>query len=394
MHDEHAAEFTVARSIGYDILGDISDAMHKAIANGTTLADFSKTLTPVLKAKGWWGKVEREDGEVVQLGSQRRLETIFNVNMRTSYAAGRWEQIQRTKADLPYLMYSCVLDKRTRPAHRAWHGTILHVDDPWWEVHYPPCGWNCRCTVIQLTRRQAERRGITKTPPSGPPTRWFNPGTGQTMEVPYGIDPGWGYNPGKAAEVVRFAEEAAVQLSRKLIATPAEIAAVPLTSAIVEQLTVAFGRWLRALDLAKPTGDMRVVGALSEDVLDFVQASDRGLDVGSGAITITDKAVKHIMRDAKGALAPSLETMSRLPELLAKPAAILWDNDLQNLVYLVETSGDEGTRFAVALDRAEKAKDAVGKRVSIRTNSIFHGQVVGVDAFGDRRRYQLISGSL
>ncbi|MCX7366772.1 MAG: phage minor head protein [Alphaproteobacteria bacterium] len=130
MHDEHAGEFTVARSLGYDILGDIEAAMNKALAEGTTLADFSKTLTPVLKAKGWWGKVESDDGTVVQLGSQRRLETIFNTNMRTSYAAGRWEQIQRTKADLPYLMYSAVLDKRTRPAHRSWHGTVLHVDDP------------------------------------------------------------------------------------------------------------------------------------------------------------------------------------------------------------------------------------------------------------------------
>ncbi|MCX7366771.1 MAG: hypothetical protein NTV97_33845 [Alphaproteobacteria bacterium] len=248
--------------------------------------------------------------------------------------------------------------------------------------------------MIQLTRRQAERRGITKTPPSGPPRRWFNPSSGQTIEVPHGIDPGWGYNPGKAAETVRFAEQAAVQLAQKLIATPAEIAAVPLTSAIIEQLTVAFGRWLRALDLAKPAGDMRVVGTLNDDVLKFVQTPERGLDVGSGAITITDKAVAHILRDAKGALAPSMDTMARLPELLAKPAAILWDKELQNLVYIVEESGDRGTRFAVAIGRAEKVRDAAGKRASIQTNSIFHGQRVGLEAYGDRRHFQLIAGSL
>lgn len=34
--------------------------------------------------------------------------------MRVSYAAGRWEHIQRTRTSLPYLAYSAVLDLRTR----------------------------------------------------------------------------------------------------------------------------------------------------------------------------------------------------------------------------------------------------------------------------------------
>lgn len=395
VHDEHASIFTVARSMGYDILGDISDALDKAKANGTTIAEFSKTLTPVLKAKGWWGKTVEDDGSVVQLGSQRRLELIFNVNMRVSAAAGRWEQIKRTQADLPYLMYSAVLDRRTRPAHRAWHGTVLPVDHPWWNTHYPPCGWNCRCSVIQLSRRQAERRGITKVPPGGPSKTWTNPSTGQTLEVPYGIDPGWGYNPGKAAEAVRFAEEAATQLAQKLIATPAEIAAAPLTQAIVEQLTVAFGRWLRGLDIFRVQRDMRVVGAFSQEVLDFLAV--RNIDPGSGAITITHRAVAHILRDHKAnlGLAPDIDQLARLPSLIAKPDAILWNEEFGRPVYVVEVQGRQGTRYVVDIARPETVKDpATGKRTAIASNTIINGQLMDTNALKDRRRYTVIAGKI
>ena len=43
------------------------------------------------------------------------------------------------------LRYVAVLDARTRPEHRAWHGLILPIDHPLWDTHYPPNGWGCRC---------------------------------------------------------------------------------------------------------------------------------------------------------------------------------------------------------------------------------------------------------
>lgn len=92
-HGEHARYFTVARSTYADIINDVYDEVVKAIADGSTLKTFQDRLTPILQEKGWWGKAE--DG--VQLGSPRRLRTIYDTNLRTSYAAGRWERIQRRK---------------------------------------------------------------------------------------------------------------------------------------------------------------------------------------------------------------------------------------------------------------------------------------------------------
>jgi len=204
---EHSQAFTVAKTAGFDVLSDIQEAVKGALEDGTTFAIFQKKLIPILQEKGWWGRapaLDPETGEspVSQLGSPRRLQIIFDTNMRTSYAAGRWARFQRTKADRPYLMYSAVLDNRTRPQHRAWHGTTLPIDDPWWQTHFPPNGWNCRCTVVSLSEEQHARMhaaGQIKT--QAPPTEMVefrNNRTGEIATVPKGIDPGFGYNVGTA----------------------------------------------------------------------------------------------------------------------------------------------------------------------------------------------------
>jgi len=201
--EDHAYAFTVAKAMRRDILQDIRAAMDKALSEGTTLATFKQGLKPVLQTKGWWGKKEMLDpltGEMrqVQLGSPRRLRTIFDTNLRTSYAAGRWEQVQRTKKTHPYLRYVCVLDKATRRDHRQWHNVVKHVDDPFWNDHYPPNGWGCRCTVQQLSEADIEKLGlrITTENITAPAKAWKNPRSGQVVKVPGGIAPGFALNCG------------------------------------------------------------------------------------------------------------------------------------------------------------------------------------------------------
>lgn len=203
--DEHARAFTVAKAMSRDLLEEIRAAVDEALSEGLTLKDFRDGLRPKLEARGWWGRRNMVDpltGETknVQLGSPRRLKTIFQVNMRTAYQAGRYERIQRTKAALPYMRYVSVMDGRERPEHHAWHGTILPVDHPWWQTHYPPCGWNCRCTVQALNQRTIDRRGwaVTERPKVFPARPYLNKRTGEISDVERGIDPGWSYHVGAA----------------------------------------------------------------------------------------------------------------------------------------------------------------------------------------------------
>ncbi|GEM_PF-1945463 len=142
--EDHTKAFTVAKAMRLDILQDIRAELDRALAEGTTYQEFKKQLTPTLQAKGWWGR-QIVQGETVQLGSPHRLATIFQTNIQTALQVGHYRQMTdpAVLAARPYWRYVAVMDNRTRPMHRAWHGTILSADDPWWNTHYPPNGWRC-----------------------------------------------------------------------------------------------------------------------------------------------------------------------------------------------------------------------------------------------------------
>lgn len=233
----HQTGFTVAQSAGFDILKDIYTAVAKVQEEGWTFSRFQKELTPILQGKGWWGKTERVDpltGEVreVQLGSPRRLRTIFDVNLRVSAAQGDWQRQQSVKDARPYLRYTALLDNRTRPLHRRWHGIILPQDHPWWETHYPPNGWRCRCKAMSVSGEDLEAEGwtVSEAPDEGE-TPWVNPRTGEMLMVPRGVDPGWAYNPGKVDQATHAAELMMDKVGDcpPLMGSEALRAAVPLT---------------------------------------------------------------------------------------------------------------------------------------------------------------------
>lgn len=223
---EHRLSFTVAKIMRLDILEDVRAAVDRAIRDGTTFEDFRSELEPELRSKGWWGRqrmVDPKTGEVrvVQLGSVRRLRIIFDTNIRMSYAKGRWERIERVAAERRWLRYVAVLDRRTRPEHMAWHGTVLPWDHPWWQTHYPPNGWRCRCTVMQLSDTDLEEFGFSpsdRPPPGSERTRqWTNKRTGRIYQVPVGIDPGFQHNVGHE----NLAERARELLRERAAGTPA-----------------------------------------------------------------------------------------------------------------------------------------------------------------------------
>ncbi len=202
--------------------------MDRALAEGKSFGSFQKELEPLLRKKGWWGRRTVTDpltGETrtVQLGSPRRLRIIYDTNIRMAIAAGRWRQIERLAVRRPYLRYVSLLDSRIRPEHARWHGTVLAWDHPFWQTHYPPNGWRCRCSVQSLSAADLDRYGYqVGEPPEGwQETRpWTNRRTGATVQVPRGIDPGFGHNVGLVDPV----RDARALLRERLAAAPPALA--------------------------------------------------------------------------------------------------------------------------------------------------------------------------
>ncbi|SDH91754.1 PBECR2 nuclease fold domain-containing protein [Roseospirillum parvum] len=198
----HARAFVIAGAMKEDLLTDFRGALQKALDEGTTLADFRRDFDRIVARHGWTYKGSR--------GWRSRV--IYDTNMRTARAAGKWQQIntatarERKRGRVLYLRYQAVLDSRTRPQHKAWHGVVLPADHAFWATHYPPNGWYCRCTIQVLTERQLARYGYTPTPADQAPKVMIEArtvrradGTTTTWPTPQGIDTGWGYNPGEAA---------------------------------------------------------------------------------------------------------------------------------------------------------------------------------------------------
>lgn len=197
--EEHAVAFSVAKATKLDVLTAIREEVQRALDQGIPLEQFQRDLRPRLEKLGWWGARETigKDGtrRTIQLGSPRRLRTIYDANIRSARAAGQWERIQRTKRAMPYLLYGLGPSERHRPHHESKAGLVLPVDDPFWATWMPPNGWGCKCWVRQITRREAETRGIEEAP-AIETREWINARTGEVKQIPVGIDPGWERNPG------------------------------------------------------------------------------------------------------------------------------------------------------------------------------------------------------
>jgi hypothetical protein len=99
-----------------DLLSDIRGALETTLQSGQTLKQFIAELQPVLESQGWWGKQVIVDsqgvGEMVQLGSPRRLKTIYQTNLQSAYMAGRKASMEE------YCRYPSLLAVRGHPGRQ------------------------------------------------------------------------------------------------------------------------------------------------------------------------------------------------------------------------------------------------------------------------------------
>ena len=312
---EHQAGFTVAKAMQLDLLQDIRLEVDKALATGTTLADFQKALMPRLQALGWWGRKDMLDpleGETksVQLGSPRRLEVIFDTNLATAYGEGQWERIQRNQQLFPFLEYVQSASVNPRHTHLAYAGLVLPVTDPFWQSHLPIKEWGCKCTVIQHSRRMLDREGLTvgKAPPEVMRTM-VNKRTGEVMQVPTGVDPAFHYPPGgRLANLEKM-------LADKRAATGA----------------------YQAQSFATRTADIKYklqlhnIGPVETSVPRILAAT--GLELAGFAAVMDNYAVLHTVKNhsnakteiARGQLPIELEDFGLVPFVLAEADAVHGD---------------------------------------------------------------------
>lgn len=216
---EHDWAFVVAGANRDEIVADFYTAVERAISEGRTLAEFRRDFDAIVGKHRW-----EYNG-----GRNWRSRVIYETNLRTSYAAGRYEQLQALTSVRPFWQYvhsDAVM--HPRPLHLSWNNLVLPASDPWWITHFGPNGWGCQCTVRALNQRDLDRLGLKVG--TAPPVQWDTLTIGQrspqgprTVTVPEGIDPGFEYTPGRA----RFHSAMPPELDADSIRGSAAVPGVP-----------------------------------------------------------------------------------------------------------------------------------------------------------------------
>jgi hypothetical protein len=151
-------------------------------------------------------------GEGTKAGEAWRTRVIYETNLSTSYAAGRFAQLKQ--GDYPYWLYrhSDVV-QQPRPQHVAWDGLVLPPDHDFWKTHFPPNGFGCKCRVVGMRSPAAAKR-LGGDPDKPLPRGWNDrDAKGQLL----GVDEGWDYTPGSSVEdTVRTAAQKTVNWDYRL----------------------------------------------------------------------------------------------------------------------------------------------------------------------------------
>ena len=117
------------------------------------------------------------------------IETLVRTQTQLAYGAGRWQMGQdpRIQEILWGWEYKTVGDDRVRPAHMGLDGVKLPKSHERWGTIWPPNGYNCRCTVVEIFKDQQDLANIQPIPDQV---------TIDGKDVIPGADRNWGFNPG------------------------------------------------------------------------------------------------------------------------------------------------------------------------------------------------------
>lgn len=379
----HDRAFVVAGAMKADLLDDLRQAVDKSIAEGKSIQWFRKEFDNIVAKNGWTGWT----GEGTKAGRDWRTRVIYRTNLSTSYAAGRWAQLNdpdllKSRPYWKYIHNDTV--RHPRPLHQSWSGTVLKYDDPFWQSHFPPNGWGCRCRVTAVPA--SDYKGHP-APDDG--TYIYKDSAGQEHVLPKGIDYGWDYAPGanKTTPLKDIVDQ-------KLIRLPAPIGA-DMWQALKPTLLAEHSKAVRdmvavAAASMEPAGVAVVAHVMEPTTVAGLQAY--GVALEDSAVWLRDAELVHAIRDTKvdrGAALP-LAVWLNLPKYLDSAQAY-YDTINQNVVYAFDLPGVAG-KVAVELNQLRKLRDA-GARKRVLSNFIVTGGVIQPNTLADSR-YKSLNGKL
>jgi len=364
----HDRAFIVAGAMKADLVQDLHDSLAQRMSDGTGLREWRKDFKGIVQKHGWTGWT----GQGSKAGEAWRTDIIYQTNMSTAYAAGRYKQL--THPDLlavkPYWRYNHadgVL--HPRPWHLAWNGITLPWDDQWWQTHYTPNGWKCHCWISAASPGEYEAaQAIGKgTRPPG----WdvLDPKTG----APLGIDRGFDYAPGANARapLQQFIDQKLIRLNAPIGAALWQSLKPMLEAerlAGLKSMVATTGASLQA------KGDAVSVWTLPPDIVEGMSA--QGVMPENAAVWLRDSELLHALRETKsgrGAALP-MSTWENLPKHF-DDAEVYLDAEDKALLFAFDGSGKGKAKVVVRVNYSDKLR-VNGQRETVTANFVRTGGMV------------------
>lgn len=154
---------------------DIPPEMLSKLQNDAFIFSGLKTHAQLLEASSLLldsdGKIKGYDAfandfnKINKNYNQNYLEAEYEFSVSSSQSAANWAA---TDPDGRYnLQYRTANDDRVREQHRVLQDITLPKDDPFWLSYYPPNGWRCRCTAVEVLKSKYDLSDSKKANEAG-----------------------------------------------------------------------------------------------------------------------------------------------------------------------------------------------------------------------------------
>lgn len=140
---------------------EMSDLMRKRLTRSNyifsgmkTFHELNEAFPSLLDEKGNRKPFEQFLNDVRKIDekyNRNYLRAEYNFVQSSAVMAAKWERFMED-GDRYNLQYRTANDGKVRPEHASLHGVTLPITDSFWEEFYPPNGWNCRYTVVQVRK--------------------------------------------------------------------------------------------------------------------------------------------------------------------------------------------------------------------------------------------------
>lgn len=401
LDNAHDRAFVVAKMVDVDLASTVQRSIIDAMQEGKGYKAWAKDIDKVLAKSGWYDEQINVDAQgnakKVATGGQHRLETIYRTNVAAAYEAGRQQVIFNDRDDDPfgYVMYSAIMDNRTRPTHKALHGKVMEKSDPAWSSISPPNGYNCRCTIVELTQGQIDRYGYKVSKSEGRLST-------QVVELPNGkeaqrtlfeldngavfkTDVGFNHAP-KILPMQTLFDKAILAEPKFASRVVSQALAQPR---IKTQVNQEVKTWVQGVDAKYAKGEFRHIGVIPSVFIEAL-ASEKNFELQTAVITLHDRiSLHHLAREHK---THSQEWVENIVENLTGKYALYWDNKKNYPVFIFDVPNSK-YRLVMRLNENIKGHNVFNEKQKFTGNVIRTITVDTIENIENGSHYALMTNN-